>query len=545
MLLFFRACPLGWRGVESDTYKKPAASTHPHSRTVFTERASLIYSLASLHLFTSVCKMAQQQLSKSKSGDFELPPTPESDDFGDSSDEKENFPPAPELEELLRREEARLKKKYYREQLLKQAKEKRLREEIEKADKAGLFFKGGRASLKKKMPKKKCVRVLDSDDEMAATASECEETTPPSSQAADLTEKKKRATLNQDFSDPTDSMVGASQEMDDDSVDQFALLFEAEEAEQKRKKEEEDRAQRELYTSLKVIDRMKKKGEMPAEKAEQAMQMLRAEIAKAEKQSSGGSKRKMPVCEVIKRSVGQGKEEEEGETKMPKSNDGYSVVRMGSSDAGTEEEEDNDGLEVVDLTTPSCDFHQVKGKIPSFKLNCTWNVGIETIPCTNGRYNGSFDVFAIKRIPKDDKAKPFSFNVPVKILKTLGTALEKIVESVPAEQVLVSPERLLSIKPNADGVIDLSNVITDRYPKKKYQLDGLTMKVDQHVYKSSTGWNSYMALIMYKWVKDNSSKSAGSKKKFDCQLPVYLVPVLSAAVQHYINILFPKTKAAE
>jgi hypothetical protein len=450
-----------------------------------------------------------------------------------------------EQEKLLRKEEARLRKKFFRKELKKQAKE----EEEEEERKQARLAKSKAKRQQQQQTRKRITGGLDSeddnddDDKMEQVMAEIDVS------SVGKGEKRKRAdtraaTHNQDFTDPDDSMVGATQEFVDDSIDQFAEL-------EKEEKEERQKQTERLYTRMKAINEMKRQGELPADQADKFLNEVFLELQKG---GGGGKRKKEPVCEVVtgkKKTSSAAIDEfsvvQEG-PKRPKANDGCAVVKVGCNNDNDDGEED-DGLEVVDMTTGTNDVAKVGQVIPIFKLNNIWTVGIETIPCTNGRYKGTFDVMAIRRIPKDEKSKPYSFNIPLKILRPFTVVLEKIVESAPSERQSVNPESLLSITPDEEGVRDLSHIMSQIYPKKKYLVDGLTVKVDTHNYKSGAVNNSYLALIMIKKLKDpiTTKTAEGEKKKnhLDLQLPVHLTPVLCAVARHYCNLLYPSGSTSQ
>ena len=436
-----------------------------------------------------------------------------------------------EQEKLIRKEEARLRKKFLRKELEKQAKE-------EERERVRLAKSKAKQQQKQQQSRKRITGGFDSseedkddDDKMDQIMAEIK----VSSLGKGEKEKRKgrsaakAATYNQDFTDPDDSMVGASQEFVDDSIDQFAEL-EKEERQQLRSEK--------LYARMKSVEQMKKNGELTAEETDKALNELFLEL-------NGKKQQKEPVCEIVtrkKKSVADVIEAsvvQEG-PKRPKSNDGHAVVKVCSND---NDDEEDDGLEVVDMTTGTNDVARLGQVIPIFKLNNIWTVGIETLPCTNGRYKGTFDVMAIRRIPKDEKSKPYSFNISLKILRPFAAVLEKIVESAPSERQHINPEVLLSINPDEDGIRDLSHIMSEIYPKKKYLVDGLTVKVDTHKYKSGAVHNSYLALIMIKKLKDpiTTKTAEGEKRKnhLDLQLPVHLTPVLCAVARHYCDLLYP------
>ena len=323
--------------------------------------------------------------------------------------------------------------------------------------------------------------------------------------------KKKWIAEQKKMSDPMDTMVGATQEFDDE----VTCISE----EQATAKKEGGEALVDYLKEKKKIEKMLCAGEICLTEAEYATQQL-LEVFKE------SHKRKQQQQPHGEKAVKKVKESLNDQT-------GKKVVANTCADQGAGDGGDGDEEDVVDLTSGA--LAKNSGLQPKFRLSATWSVAVKTITFNRGNTQGAFEVISLERAPKDSKSKPFSFNIPCRLLFHFITALERIGELKDGyKDVMPSHEVLEKMKADKEGYKDLSAYFRDAYSRKKFVIDGFTLQVDEVNYKTAHMTGSYTALVVTKELKEGKTSTAdgGQAKAFTIALPVHLLPSLSVAMNH-------------
>ena len=301
--------------------------------------------------------------------------------------------------------------------------------------------------------------------------------------------------------DPMDTMEGATQEFEDE--------INCEELSKLKKVEGEP-----------LVDYLKEKKKLEKMLSDGEISQTEASFAAGELLDIYKASRKRKQLEEGK----SGKKVKESETDKA----GKEVAT--SAGGGDGEDEDD----IVDLTSGA--LAKNSGVQPKFRLSSTWSVCIKSITFNRGNTQGAFEVFSLERAPKDVKSKPFSFNIPCRLLFHFITALERITE--PAKEgeksSKLSHEALEALKADKDGYKDLSAYFRESYSRKKFVIDGFTLQVDEVSYKTAHMTGSYTALVVTKELKDSKTATAegAQVRAFTVALPVHLIPSLTVAMNH-------------
>jgi hypothetical protein len=192
--------------------------------------------------------------------------------------------------------------------------------------------------------------------------------------------------------------------------------------------------------------------------------------------------------------------------------------------------------EVVDLTQDqSTVAHPFK-----VRLDAVWSVGTKYVTITKGNNRDvSWEVFYLERTSlKDDAAKSFAFEMPVRLLGFVSKALSTIYasrsdaddESPHVEFRALSIDELAKVKPDKDGVLNLYNTVNPSYMRTIFVAEAYAIQVEDVTYKTASGLGCYEAIT---FTRTYTSKDAKKETKtFSVNLPVRLIPLLKSVVDY-------------
>ena len=114
---------------------------------------------------------------------------------------------------------------------------------------------------------------------------------------------------------------------------------------------------------------------------------------------------------------------------------------------------------------------------PKVGVNLTdiWSVYVKVINFTRGNTQGSFEVLAFERKAKEEKGKPYSFNLPMRYLSKVHHAVSTINKNQHSMK-RVSVEDLHSLTPDANGFITIPEKMST-YPRTKFIMDVFEIQV--------------------------------------------------------------------
>ena len=192
--------------------------------------------------------------------------------------------------------------------------------------------------------------------------------------------------------------------------------------------------------------------------------------------------------------------------------------------------------EVVDLSGEG----RKKGVPCMLALDATWAICTKTLTIEKGGGRGaSFDVLSIERKAKDENAKDFAFDIPIKHLAFVSKALQTILASCPKgpqENRVIPIKEISTLKPDSRGYLCLFNLAKTSYCRTVFTCDNFSIRVEDAIYKSPTGLGSYEALSVIKeYAPKEKDGIVGTTKQFSVSMPVRLIPLMKSAVDYIVH----------
>ena len=171
-----------------------------------------------------------------------------------------------------------------------------------------------------------------------------------------------------------------------------------------------------------------------------------------------------------------------------------------------------------------------------FRLDSTLSVGIATVSLNKGGSKSvTYDTISIERANQKDPSKTYSFQIPLKHLTFVSKALQSIVSSNPAGPQTgetLTLKQIHALKPDKDGYRNLCTAADSGYSRDVFKANNYTIQVDDRSYNTSTGVNTYEALI---FTKEYTAKD-GTNKTYEMNMTVRHLPAMNSAFAYLAHV---------
>lgn len=200
----------------------------------------------------------------------------------------------------------------------------------------------------------------------------------------------------------------------------------------------------------------------------------------------------------------------------------YSSDMVGVKRKTSEVEDEGEEEGVVNLTPTK----RLKSNGVKVKISSTWSVFTDMLNFTKGNSQGSYEVLVLERVTKT--SKPFRFNIPLRLLCYLKTAVAAIDKAVNTNKAKCPSTDDLSDLAVVNGVKDMRELLASGREKvEKFTFEQYNVRLEDVVFKNGAGTGSFEAITIGRVTGDGKLKK---KKEFTVSIPISLTSYLKTAL---------------